>query len=103
MNNRAKAPANMKVLVVDDDRELCSMLSEFFRQQGVTLEYERDGTRGLSRVTTESFDLLILDVMLPSIDGFQTLEVLRRKSDLPVLMLTARGERGDRIQGLDLG
>ena len=94
---------DMKILVVDDDQELCSMLSEFFRQQGFSVECERDGTRGLSRATTESFDLLILDVMLPGIDGFHALEALRRKSFLPVLMLTARGERGERIQGLDLG
>lgn len=93
----------MKILVVDDDRELCSMLSEFFRQRGFTVECEQDGTRGLSRATTESFDLLILDVMLPGVDGFQALQALRRKSYVPVLMLTARGERGERIQGLELG
>lgn len=93
----------MKILVVDDDRELCSMLSEFFRQQGFAVAFEQDGTRGLGRATTESFDLLILDVMLPGIDGFQALEALRRKSHLPVLMLTARGTRGERIQGLELG
>lgn len=94
---------NMKILVVDDDRELCSMLSEFFRQHGFAVEWERDGTRGLSRATTESFDLLILDVMLPGLDGFQALSVLRQRSQMPVLMLTARGARGERIQGLDLG
>lgn len=80
----------MKILVVDDDRELCSMLGEFFRQQGFAVACERDGTRGLSRATTEPFDLLILDVMLPGIDGFRALEALRRKSHIPVLMLTAR-------------
>lgn len=94
---------NMKILVVDDDRELCSMLTEFFRQKGFAVECERDGTRGLSRATTESFDLLILDVMLPGVDGFQALQVLRQKSPVPVLMLTARGERGERIHGLELG
>jgi DNA-binding response OmpR family regulator len=93
----------MKILVVDDDQELCSMLSEFFRQQGFAVECERNGTHGLNRATTESFDLLILDVMLPGIDGFQALETLRKKSQVPVLMLTARGERGERIQGLELG
>lgn len=93
----------MKILVVDDDRELCSMLSEFLRQRGFDVECERDGIRGLSRATTESFDLLILDVMLPGVDGFQALQALRSQSQLPVLMLTARGERGERIQGLELG
>lgn len=79
------------------------MLGEFFRQRGFSVECERDGTRGLSRATTESFNLLILDVMLPGVDGFQALQALRRKSQMPVLMLTARGERGERIQGLKLG
>jgi DNA-binding response OmpR family regulator len=79
------------------------MLSEFFRQQGFTVDCERDGTHGLSRATTEPFDLMILDVMLPGVDGFQALQVLRQKSQVPVLMLTARGERGERIQGLELG
>lgn len=93
----------MNILVVDDDTELCSMLREFFRQRGFGVECETDGVRGLSRAVTESFDLLILDVMLPGVDGFQTLDTLRKKSLMPVLMLTARGERGERIQGLQLG
>jgi DNA-binding response OmpR family regulator len=71
---------HMKILIVDDDRELCSMLTEFFRQRGLSVECEKDGIRGLSRATTESFDLLILDVMLPGVDGFTALETLRRKS-----------------------
>ena len=94
---------NMKILVVDDDRELCSMLVEFFRQHGFDVEFEREGNRGLSRATTEPFDLLILDVMLPGLDGFEALRILREHSHLPVLMLTARGERGERVHGLQLG
>jgi DNA-binding response OmpR family regulator len=101
--NGATGLANVKILVIDDDRELCSMLSEFFRQQGFAIEFERDGIRGLNRATSELFDLLILDVMLPGVDGFQALETLRQKSHVPVLMLTARGERGERIRGLELG
>jgi two-component system, OmpR family, response regulator CpxR len=93
----------MKILLIDDDRELCSMLGEFLRQQGFAVGCERDGTRGLNRATTEFFDLLILDVMLPGVDGFQALQALRQKSYVPILMLTARGERGERIHGLELG
>jgi two-component system response regulator CpxR len=94
---------HMKILIVDDDRELCSMLTEFFRQRGFSVECEKDGICGLSRATTESFDLLILDVMLPGVDGFTALRTLRQKNQIPVLMLTARGERGERVQGLELG
>jgi two-component system response regulator CpxR len=91
------------ILIVDDDTELCSMLREFFRQHEFGAESETDGVRGLSRATAELFDLLILDVMLPGVDGFQALHTLRKKSRIPVLMLTAKGERGERIQGLELG
>jgi DNA-binding response OmpR family regulator len=94
---------DMKILVVDDDRELCSMLTEFFRQHGFSVECEKDGNRGLALATTESFDLLILDVMLPGLDGFKALRALREESQLPVLMLTARGERSERVQGLEMG
>jgi DNA-binding response OmpR family regulator len=93
----------MRLLVVDDDSELCSMLREFFRQHGFEIEAERDAARGLSRALAEHFDLLILDVMLPGLDGFEALERLREQSQLPVLMLTARGERGERVRGLELG
>jgi len=79
------------------------MLREFFRQHEFGAESETDGVRGLSRATAELFDLLILDVMLPGVDGFQALHTLRKKSRIPVLMLTAKGERGERIQGLELG
>lgn len=93
----------MRLLVVDDDSELCSMLKEFFRQQAFELEVEKEATVGLRRATGEHFDLLILDVMLPGLDGFEALRRLREQSQLPVLMLTARGERGERVRGLQLG
>ncbi len=93
----------MKLLVIDDDSELRSMLKEFFHQQGVELQAEKEATTGLRRVIEENFDLLILDVMLPGLDGFEALRRLREHSQLPVLMLTARGERGERVHGLQLG
>jgi two-component system, OmpR family, response regulator CpxR len=79
------------------------MLKEFFRQQGFELEIEKEAAAGLRRAREEHFDLLILDVMLPGLDGFETLRRLREQSQLPVLMLTARGERGERVHGLQLG
>jgi two-component system response regulator CpxR len=93
----------MRLIVVDDDLELCSMLRQFFRQQDFEIEVEVEACSGLRRAITEHFDLLILDVMLPGIDGFEALRRLREHSRLPVLMLTAKGERGDRVQGLELG
>src|SRR5260370_40586917 len=93
----------MRGCVVDDDMDLCSMLVVFLEQHGFVVESERDGNRGLSRARVERFDLLVLDVMLPGMDGFEVLRRLRENSQLPVLMLTAKGAREERVHGLQLG
>ncbi len=93
----------MKILLVDDDAELCSLLSEFLRREGFTVACEHEGTRGLEEALDPGVDLVVLDVMLPGIDGFEILRRLRQKSKVPVVMLTARGEDVDRIVGLELG
>ena len=93
----------MKVLVVDDDVELCGLLGEFLRREGFEVDFEHNGKRGLERALQPGHDLVVLDVMLPGLDGFEILRRLREKSRIPVLMLTARGEDVDRIVGLDLG
>ena len=94
---------NPKILCVDDDPELCEMLGQFLGQRGFDVEFESNGADGLARALSNVFTLLILDVMLPGIDGFEVLRRLRQQSQLPVLMLTAKGDRGERIRGLDLG
>jgi two-component system response regulator CpxR len=91
------------ILLVDDDTELASLLSEFLRREGFTVEAEHEGHRGLEKALQPGIDLVVLDVMLPGIDGFEILKRLRQKSKVPVLMLTARGEDVDRIVGLELG
>ena len=93
----------MKILLVDDDAELCSLLGEFLRREGFTVECEHEGTLGLEHAGRPGVDLVVLDVMLPGMDGFEILRRLREKSRVPVLMLTARGEDVDRIVGLELG
>lgn len=93
----------MRLLVVDDDVELCSLLDEFLRREGYTVECVHDGRTGLDKALQGGYDLLILDVMLPGVDGFEILKRLRQQSRVPVLMLTARGEDVDRIVGLELG
>ncbi len=89
--------------MIDDDVELCSLLAEFLKREGFSVEFQHEGNRGLARALEGECDLLVLDVMLPGIDGFEILRRLRQKSRLPVLMLTARGEDVDRIVGLELG
>ena len=93
----------MHILLVDDDAELASLLSEFLRREGFTVEAAHEGNRGLEKALQPAIDLVVLDVMLPGIDGFEILKRLRQKSKVPVLMLTARGEDVDRIIGLELG
>lgn len=91
------------LLLVDDDAELCGMMREFFASAGFDVECAGNGAEGLARAVNGAYDLAILDVMLPALDGFSVLEQLRRRKDLPVIMLTARVQQKDRIQGLNAG
>jgi len=93
----------VNILLVDDDTELASLLAEFLQREGFTVEAEHEGNRGLEHALHPAVDLVVLDVMLPGIDGFEILRRLRETSRVPVLMLTARGEDVDRIVGLELG
>ena len=91
------------LLIIDDDTELCALLVEFLEREDFAVSVEYDGARGLERALEGDFSLIVLDLMLPSIDGFSLLKRLRARSRVPVLMLTARGEDVDRIVGLELG
>jgi two-component system response regulator CpxR len=91
------------LLIIDDDAELCALLAEFLTREGFSVTLEYDGLLGLERALAGTFALIVLDLMLPSLDGFALLKQLRAKSRVPVLMLTARGEDVDRIVGLELG
>jgi two-component system response regulator CpxR len=93
----------LSLLLVDDDVELCGMMKEFFVGAGYRLDLAHNGREGLASALHGSYDLLILDVMLPEIDGFALLHQLRRSKNLPVIMLTARVHRDDRILGLNMG
>ena len=93
----------MHILLVDDDAELCSLLLEFLQREGFMVECAHEGNQGLAKALQPGIDLLILDVMLPGLDGFEILRRLRQQSKVPVIMLTARGEDVDRIVGLELG
>ena len=93
----------LSLLLVDDDRELCGMMKEFFAGAGHRLDCEYDGRRGLACAASGTYDLVILDVMLPIIDGFSVLQQLRRRKNVPVILLTARVQHHDRILGLNAG
>ena len=92
-----------KVLIIDDDEELCELVSEYLAVEGFETSVVHDGASGLSAARTGKYDLAILDVMLPKMNGFEVLKNLRTDSSLPVLMLTARGDDMERIVGLESG
>ena len=92
-----------RVLIVDDDRELCQMLTEYLEAEHFDVQSVHDGGDALRELQNNNFEILILDVMLPSISGFDLLRKLGASYATPILMLTARGDDVDRIVGLELG
>src|ERR1700729_2734922 len=92
-----------RILIIDDDVELCTLVGEYLQAEGFVVEAVHDGENGLQRATSGGYLLVVLDVMLPGINGFEVLRRIRATSRLPVLLLTARGEDVDRIVGLEIG
>lgn len=91
------------VLLIDDDTELCALMADYFAGHGIRIEAAHDGSKGLALAHAGNWDLIILDVMLPALDGFEVLRQLRKRSAVPVIMLTARTAERDRVAGLDAG
>jgi DNA-binding response OmpR family regulator len=101
----ANAPDNstQRILVIDDDRKLCRLIRDYLEPMNYAVEFVHSGPEGVDRATTEPWSAVLLDVMLPGLDGFEVLKRIRAKTDVPVLMLTARGDEADRIVGLEIG
>ncbi len=89
--------------MIDDDRKLCRLIADYLGPLGYDVTCAHTGPDGLEFLADESFQAVLLDVMLPGMDGFEVLRQLRRSNDVPVLMLTARGDEADRIVGLEIG
>ena len=92
-----------KLLLIDDDEGLAEPLQKYFAKFDMALDNETQPLKAIERIRQQSYDLVVLDVMLPQIDGFETCRRIRHFSDIPILMLTARGEVMDRVVGLELG
>ena len=92
-----------RVLVVDDDVELCELVAEYLEPEGFSVDTADDGLEAVERALANDYAIIVLDVMLPGINGFEALRRIRAKSRTPVLMLTARGADVDRIVGLEIG
>ena len=92
-----------RVLVIDDDAELCQLVTRYLAREGFDISWAPNGALGVGRALAEDYSLIMLDVMMPDTDGFEALRLIRQQSRTPVLMLTARGDTHDRIQGLEMG
>lgn len=92
-----------QILLIDDDQELAAPLSEYFTRYGLNLKSATTPSQGFEYLRTSKPDLIVLDIMLPEMDGFEVCRKIRKNSDIPILMLTARGEVMDRVIGLELG
>src|ERR1041384_3147774 len=105
MNNAGmpKISQSTRLLVIDDDKKLCRLISDYLTPMGYDVTLVHTGPGGVEKATSETWSAIILDVMLPGMDGFEVLKQIRKASDVPVLMLTARGDEADRIVGLEIG
>jgi two-component system response regulator CpxR len=92
-----------RILIIDDDTELCTLVARFLTKEGFAVDRAADGGRGIQRALSEPYALIMLDVMMPDLSGFEVLRRIRVGSRTPVLMLTARGDTHDRVLGLELG
>jgi two-component system, OmpR family, response regulator CpxR len=99
----APSEPELSLLLIDDDVELGELMREFFEGRGIQIDVVHDGRQGLAQVYDATYDLILLDVMLPGLDGFELLRQVRRRSQVPIIMLTARTARHDRVAGLDAG
>ncbi len=92
-----------RILIIDDDQRLATMLLRYLTENGFAAEHRGDATSGLAAARTGHYAVVVLDIMLPDFDGFEVCRRLRTHSNVPVLMLTARGDEMDRIVGLEIG
>ena len=92
-----------KILVVDDDKNICELLRLYLEKEGYNVILSHDGSEAVVKFNALSPDLILLDVMLPGLDGWQVCREIRKKSNVPIIMLTAKGETFDKVLGLELG
>lgn len=103
METSTTLPAGLPLLVIDDDRKLCRLIRDYLEPMGYRVESVHTGPEGVERTIEGGWHAVILDLMLPGMDGFEVLKRIRARSNVPVLMLTARGDEADRIVGLEIG
>ncbi|OGL51331.1 MAG: DNA-binding response regulator [Candidatus Schekmanbacteria bacterium RIFCSPLOWO2_02_FULL_38_14] len=95
--------ANIKVLIIDDDKKLVGMIKNYLEKDGYEIIAAFDGAEGIEKTESHRPDLVILDLMLPKLDGLEVCKLIRKESSMPILMLSAKGEEADIVVGLELG
>ena len=93
-----------RVLLVEDDRQIREVIGDYFgRREKITLDFAEDGNAGLTKILNESYDLIVLDIMMPGLDGFELCKIIRKRSDVPVVFLTGKVREEDVLYGYELG
>lgn len=92
-----------KVLIIDDDRELCTLIKRSVLSENIEADFCNTGKEGLAKLKEKEYQLVILDVMMPGMDGFETLERIRKESSLPILMFTSKNDSASKVRGLRMG
>ena len=93
----------IKVLIADDDKNICDLLRLYLEREGYSVAICGDGQQAIERFNSEQFDIILLDIMMPRLDGWQTCREIRKRSEVPIIMITAKGETFDKVLGLELG
>ena len=92
-----------RILIIDDDRELCALIKRSVQAENIEADFCNTGKEGLQKLREQEYQLVVLDVMMPGMDGFAVCREIRKHSNVPIIMITARGEDFERIMGLDIG
>ena len=92
-----------KIMIADDDKNICELLRLYLEKEGYTVVIANDGEEAVAKFNAENPDMILLDIMMPKLDGWQVCRDIRRKSDCPIIMITAKGETFDKVLGLELG
>ncbi|WP_179194257.1 response regulator transcription factor [Bacillus thuringiensis] len=103
MGTRGDIKMNYHILVIEDDQEIQELIKQFLMTQQYTVEVASDGLEGMKQFNKQPFDLILLDVMMPNINGFEVAKMIRVQSNIPIIMLTALEEEQDQMKGFDLG
>jgi len=102
-SDHAASDRSVRILLIEDDEEICLLLEEYLEEQGYLVRSVHDGLAAMRKLERESWNLVLLDIMMPGLSGLEVLDRLRRSSDMPVILLTALGEESDRVAGLRRG